>query len=163
MNWDAVSAIAEIVSSIGVIVSLVYLAIQIRSQTAETRTASNEELTRQVEGFYGSLSENEGLARIWLAGGADFDSLDSVDRVRYGSLCARIFRIIESNYLRNLRGRGDEGSWLGIETGLRELLVTKPGMWRWWSMRSHWLHPEFQKLVNILLEEIEPQLLDTNG
>jgi len=32
MNWDAMAAIAEIVASFGVIVSLIYLATQIRYQ-----------------------------------------------------------------------------------------------------------------------------------
>jgi len=33
MNWDAVGAVAELLGAIGVIVSLVYLAIQIRRNT----------------------------------------------------------------------------------------------------------------------------------
>jgi hypothetical protein len=157
MNWDAISAIAEIVSSVGVVISLVYLAIQIRSQTKETSLASNEELTRQVESFYGSLSENEDLARIWLAGGADYDSLDSVEKVRYRSLCGRFSRIVESNYLRHRRGRGDEGTWSGLELSLREILATTPGFRSWWVIRGHWLNPDFQKLINKLIEEIDSQ------
>ena len=36
MNWDAIAAAAEILAAIGVIVSLIYLGQQIRSQTLET-------------------------------------------------------------------------------------------------------------------------------
>jgi len=163
MNWDAVSAIAEILSSVGVIVSLVYLAIQIKNQTEETKTASNEELTRQVESFYGSLCENEDLAKLWLAGGADYDSLDNVGRLRYGSLCGRISRIIESNYLRNRRGRGDEGTWSGMQIALREILATRPGFRSWWVLRGEWLNPEFQELVNKLIEEIDSDAPYSHG
>lgn len=57
MNWDAISAVSETVSSIAVIISLVYLALQIRqsnklsqSQTRiELRHMANAEVTKLVE------------------------------------------------------------------------------------------------------------------
>ena len=33
MNWDAIGAIAEVVAAIGVILTLIYVAIQIRQNT----------------------------------------------------------------------------------------------------------------------------------
>jgi len=35
MNWEAVGAIAEIIATFGVIISLVYLGLQIRGQIVE--------------------------------------------------------------------------------------------------------------------------------
>ena len=40
MNWDAVGAIGEIVGAFAVVLSLVYLSIQIRTQNNESRLAS---------------------------------------------------------------------------------------------------------------------------
>jgi len=37
INWDAICAIAEVTGTIGVIISLIYLGLQIRSQTVEAR------------------------------------------------------------------------------------------------------------------------------
>ena len=40
MNWDAIGAIGEIVGASAVVISLVYLASQIRIQNRESRAAS---------------------------------------------------------------------------------------------------------------------------
>ena len=57
MNWEAISAVSSMVSSVAVVVSLVYLAQQIRqsnklsqSQTrVDLRHMANEEVSRLVE------------------------------------------------------------------------------------------------------------------
>ena len=48
MNWDAISAVAEILASLGVIISLIYLGLQIRNQTIEARLESGRELASQL-------------------------------------------------------------------------------------------------------------------
>jgi hypothetical protein len=37
MNWEMLSAIGQVVAAIGVIISLIYLAVQIREQNKERR------------------------------------------------------------------------------------------------------------------------------
>jgi hypothetical protein len=47
MNWDAVGALAELVGAIGVIVSLIYLANQIRQNSNSVRAESVRQLLAQ--------------------------------------------------------------------------------------------------------------------
>ena len=75
MNWEAIGAIGEIAGALGVIVSLAYLASQIRTQNRESRLAAATEWTNQWNHFTGSLAENQGLAEIWLRGLRDHSSL----------------------------------------------------------------------------------------
>jgi hypothetical protein len=51
MNWDAVSAIAESVGVVGVIVSLIYLAIQLKENTNIARSQSRQSITEFVQKF----------------------------------------------------------------------------------------------------------------
>ena len=44
MNWEAVGAIGEVVGALGVIATLLYLAIQIRRSTAQARSDSHIKL-----------------------------------------------------------------------------------------------------------------------
>ena len=53
MNWDAISAVGEILGAAAVVLSLVYLATQIRQGTSATRTA-----TRDAAMARGSVSSN---------------------------------------------------------------------------------------------------------
>ncbi len=45
MIWDALGAAGEIVGALAVVVSVVYLAVQIGKQTAESRMAATRELS----------------------------------------------------------------------------------------------------------------------
>ncbi len=40
MNWEAIAALAELAAAIGVVVSLVYLALQVRQNTDQVRLNS---------------------------------------------------------------------------------------------------------------------------
>ena len=44
MNWDAVGAIAEVLGAIGVIVSLLYLANQIRQSTQTEKARAHQDI-----------------------------------------------------------------------------------------------------------------------
>lgn len=45
MNWEAIGAIGEILGAIGVIVTLAYLAVQIRQNTKATRASTAQQMT----------------------------------------------------------------------------------------------------------------------
>ena len=45
MNWEAIGAIGEIIGATAVVVSLVYLAGQIRTQNRQNRTAAMHEIS----------------------------------------------------------------------------------------------------------------------
>ena len=74
MNWDALGAIGEIIGAIAVVITLGFLAIQIRYSTRSMdesnrlqRATAIDRHADSVNRWRGSLSENEDLARIWLA------------------------------------------------------------------------------------------------
>jgi hypothetical protein len=48
MNWDAISAIGEVVGAMAVILTLIYLALQIRRSTLESQMAAAHALTNQL-------------------------------------------------------------------------------------------------------------------
>ena len=82
MNWEAFGAIGEIIGAFAVIVSLVYLAIQVRNQNRETRIASVHEI---LEGFRTEISvfRNAEFAELLKKGGADFDSLSATEKIQF--------------------------------------------------------------------------------
>jgi len=47
MNWDAVGAIGEIIGAIAVVVSLIYLSIQVRQNTNASKAATVQDMTNK--------------------------------------------------------------------------------------------------------------------
>jgi heme/copper-type cytochrome/quinol oxidase subunit 1 len=66
MNWEMLSAIGQIVAAIGVIPSLIYLAIQIREQNKERRRAGINILTVQWSELVKSAQESREFASLFL-------------------------------------------------------------------------------------------------
>ena len=62
MNWEALGAIGEIAGAIGVIATLVYLATQIRQNTAAMRGATHQTQVDSQAGVNQSVATNEKLA-----------------------------------------------------------------------------------------------------
>ena len=66
MNWEMISAIGQMLGAIGVIISIVYLAAQIRNQNKEGQRAAMNVLTTHWSDLNRTLVENPEMAVLWL-------------------------------------------------------------------------------------------------
>lgn len=85
MNWEAIAAIAEVIGVIAIIASLMYVAVQIRQNTAITRSniinATNIDAQRIPE----LIAQDAELATIYHKG-THGESLTGSDLVRFQAL-----------------------------------------------------------------------------
>ena len=68
MNWDAIGASAEMLAAVGVIISLLYVASQIRQNTAANRISRYDTFVHAVSDIRKIIIENEDVASIWERG-----------------------------------------------------------------------------------------------
>ena len=66
MNWEMISAVGQMLGAIGAIISIIYLAAQIRNQNKESRRAGMKVLTTYRSDLIKSLVENPELSALWL-------------------------------------------------------------------------------------------------
>src|SRR6185369_694594 len=76
MNWEMLSAIGQVVAAIGVIISLIYLAVQIREQNKERRRAGINILTVQWSDLVKTGQESREFAALFLRGMRSFQDLE---------------------------------------------------------------------------------------
>src|SRR5213075_2259577 len=67
MNWEAISAVGQIVGAAGVIISVIYLAQQVRSNARQTRLASMRSMSDAFNQWLQSLAENSEFWRLILS------------------------------------------------------------------------------------------------
>ena len=87
MNWDALAATAELLAAIGVIVSLVYLAAQIRHGTLQVAEQSrSQRLTSLADVLSDSRSSDEASSAIaaWHLSGCAADRIFESSMKRSG-------------------------------------------------------------------------------
>src|SRR6056297_2546458 len=84
MNWDAVGTVAEIGGALGVLITLIYLATQIRDNTRSLQAAS---LQSVLEGprdrYFLPMAQSDEMADIYARGLSSLELLDSKERRRF--------------------------------------------------------------------------------
>ena len=89
MNWEALGAIGEIVGAIAVVLTLGYLAVQIRQSNRSSRAAARQAL---IDTFYDSVWEigrDRELSSLFGHGFSNFESLSDGDKARFLNIAGR--------------------------------------------------------------------------
>jgi hypothetical protein len=154
VNWEAISAIGQMVGALAVVISLIYLATEIRSNARSARHLSMESVNR----WAGQLIAHPHLAELWIRGLNDFESLESGDRLRFGYLLYQLFYIFGELYNQKLDGHLDSRMWVPTEAVMRDI-NGYPGVQAWWPPRSHLFSKEFANYINQLQQTAKPPRL----
>ena len=83
MNWDAIGAIGEIVGAAGVIITLLYLSIQLRQSTKASRLTAIQSSMENSARFSEILCTDDELAEVFWRGLSDPHELDAKDRRKF--------------------------------------------------------------------------------
>jgi hypothetical protein len=99
INWDAIGAVGDFGGSIGVFISLIYLALQMRSSAAETRDASIHSVMElaikfRAESYSGDLAE----IRLKAAMGETLTQLESLKFEGYLSALFELNELVFVQY-----------------------------------------------------------------
>ena len=158
MNWEMLSALGQVVAAIGVIPSLIYLAVQIREQNKERRRAGINILTTQWSELVKTAQESRDFAEVFLRGMASFHDLDGPDKLRFSAFFTRFTRNAEGMFIYYRDGALEKALWDGVERTMSDYFAY-PGAREWWATRKHWLTDEFRAVVEaIIARDPEPKL-----
>ena len=155
MDWEAISAIGQLVGALAVVISLIYLANQVRSNTRATREASMRWVSDNYTQWVRQVSGHPDLSELFYRGIQNFESLEGVELVRFSGLTVELFRRSEEMYYPQLQGHLEPYVWNGLEASMRDF-NGYPGVQAWWRFRSHWFSEGFAKHINQLQETAPP-------
>src|SRR5947208_14975064 len=83
INWDCMSAISQLVGSIAVVLSVLYLALQVHRSTRVARLATQDAAATALRDVTKPFMENAELERIWRIGLEDIGTLSVEERTRF--------------------------------------------------------------------------------
>ena len=149
MNWDAIGAIGEIVGAIAVFVTLVYLALQIRQNTIQSRASSHHAISdslNQINILFGQSTE---VSALFLMGLEDRLSLTDAQRWQFDSIMRAYFHVCETMYFQADVGTGDQGIATAEEQGMIAMLGALGGR-EWWDQNPYGFSTEFRAYVDRL-------------
>ena len=151
MNWEAISAIGQVVGALAVVISLIYLAREIRSNARASRAAAMETGSR----WLAQLVEHPHLRELYYRGIQDFESLQGADLLGFSALMTQLFRMFSEAYFQRSEGHLEPRVWREVDANLREF-NGYPGVQAWWRSRSHLFSEEFVNYVNEVQQTAKP-------
>jgi hypothetical protein len=146
MNWDEVSAISQLVSSVAVVFSVLYLAIQVHRSTRIAKLAAQDAAATALREVTRPFAENADLARIWRLGLEDLDALTAEDQARFFHSTYQFLKAYETIHFHHVYGLMDEQIWEGW-CGLLRHYIVSPGIERYWTLRRDLFSDRFQKFI----------------
>ena len=131
MNWTLIGTIAEILAAIGVIVSLFYLAQQIRKSNLNDRVSANQEVGRDYATHCALIMSDENIGTFF-KGLNNYSELTAEERYRFDFCMTGYVNIAETILYHNEGKRITEV--LEMVTGnFGPRIFAYPGAKDWWS------------------------------
>jgi len=146
MNWDAIGAVGEVVGAAGVIVTLIYLAIQIRQNSDSVQSAAAQSVLVLLNETISIGATSPSNARIVLAGQNDFDSLETDEKLQFTLIMISFFRSFDLAYQHRRNGLITDSVWKGHYAQIRSLLGSE-SVRRIWDVRQNIFSEEFQQFI----------------
>jgi hypothetical protein len=130
VTWETASAIAQILGSVAIVITLIYLAVQIRQANRATLIAAYYQITEQWHRWSELIVTTPDLPAVILRGNASLRDLTAEQALRYGSYAQMFFDIVE-NYLRLIRQLG-LASEEKVLCSIVSRRIAAPSMMEWW-------------------------------
>ena len=124
MNWNAVGAIGEVLGALAVLITLVYLALQVRQNTKAMKRTAFQELIN----YYGTITDfystREG-AELVAKARHGLDLLDEPDRIRILNLVGKSFAHLQNVHQQWTEGLINESQWNQLSAVIVATLSSK--------------------------------------
>lgn len=161
MIWSQIEAIAESIGALAIVVSLVYLAIQIRQNTQQMHAQANANrlaaFERNIESgnqIRAMMFQDRELCSLSLRGMKNYSKLSSQEKFRFSLLMRNIFSAMQGAYIRHLSISPRPSDF--DSTKIMNELLANPGVCEWLeTARTDW-KPEFAELVYQQLDGRKP-------
>lgn len=161
MNWDVIAAIGEIVSALAVVISLIFVGIQVRQNTVVTERANARQTAsdhqRSLENFL-----DETMADIILRGLEALDSLTQVERYRFDNATSVWLETVEQAFADSKIGAFPDDLLVAYRNRLY-IMLDRPGGLVWWEQHQSWFSPSFRADVERLRKQGTPEEMKNAG
>lgn len=141
--------VSQIVASIAVIISLIYVGRQVNQNTSATQDAASQAYVAADNEIVGLINISDNLADILHRGARGLSALSGGELIQFMAFNEQAFISFQSFYLSWKNGNLDERLWNTYRQAALELL-TQPGQQEFWSARRHWYFPEFRDYLENL-------------
>jgi hypothetical protein len=150
MNWDAIGAVGEVLGAMAVVVSLLYLAAQIRLNSRIVKGERTHNITQTIQT---ELRWSGDYAEVFVKMLQDSSSLTDVEAFKLGEWLTAAMMARQNEYIQYRQDLVDEDIWLA-NRGIIKSILSMPWCRNWWeNFDKVAFVPGFVELVDTIMEE----------
>ncbi len=147
MNWEAIGAIAEAVGALAVVVTLGYLAVQMRQNTRSVRANVEQQIAGSISVSLNSASST-GISTLWIKAIEGLDKLSEDEIGQLGFFLLAYLKQFEQAFIQYRSGNLSEASWEALDWQFRATVMSSKGAQHYWHLRQDAFHKMFRDYVN---------------
>lgn len=152
MDLQTLADLGEFVGGMFVVVSLGYLAYQVRQNTRSLRAETYSRLLDRMSALQSRLAVEPDLNHVMIVGAEDPGRLTRAQRVRFSWALYELFGTAEFMYHQALENNLPPSVWQRWE-GTIGWWLSHPGMRAWWASKPAPLTADFEKLGTQMIRD----------
>jgi hypothetical protein len=131
VTLNELGSLGEFISGLAVVVTLIYLALQIRHNTRAVRSSMHQDMNESTLRIAESVSDNENVGRIVLKADEDYDNLTKEEFTRFEAYAERVFGNFESVFYSYRNSMIEQDLWESWEASYLAD-ISRTAMRRFW-------------------------------
>ena len=155
MNLNDLANLGQIIGAVAVVISLFYVASQIRQNTNAVRSATAQTVHEHFAKWYHLVAADDELSQIIAKGLRDYGSLSEKERVRFIAAFMSFLSYSQNAFLKWREGLLASPLWMGWQHVIMNL-VGAPGGKAFWKDRAYMFGDEFRRHIEDDLMKREP-------
>ena len=152
LKLSEMASVAEIIGAFAIVISLVYVGVQVNDSVGAVRSASANDANVAVQNWYLQIGSDQQTSDLFYEALMSEEALSNKEEFQFLMMFHGVFLAFQNSYL-----LAEEGT---IDVELREALTRAilgvkdtPGMRRYWRQRKSFLHSAFADYVDQLLKQ----------
>ena len=143
--------VAEIIGALAVIISLLYVGVQVKDSVGASRSASVNDANVALQSWYLELGSNEQASSLFYRGLLSEEALPNEEEFQFLMIFHGVFLAFQNSYWLAEEGTLDPELLDALTVAILGVKDT-PGMQRYWRQRKSYLNASFGLYVDQLLE-----------
>jgi hypothetical protein len=135
MNMESMANYADVIGGVAVIVSLIYVGIQIRRSAKSNQSQANQSAHESLAIVSLEVSKDPEFSNFVRRGLIEFDELSEDEQFRFVLMMTTAFRRYENIFYQYKRGFLEAGLWAGYEQSILLMFYSAGGQ-AFWDRRS---------------------------
>ena len=152
LKLSELASIAEIIGAFAVVISLMYIGVQVNDSAGAVRSASANDANVALQNWYLQIGSDQQTSELFYEALTSEEALSNQEEFQFLMMFHGVFLAFQNSYLLAQEGTIDVElleSLTSAILGVKEL----PGMRRYWRQRKSYLHSGFADYVDQLLKQ----------